>query len=119
MIKNYPVLSAVIGGRDGMDCNRRVWMIAFYLYNTSSIIGFVLAVGDVGDNVLQTFMYNEEATAYLYLFHPFLCIRGGRNGWMALKQLSSLSYPRPLRFHASYQKKILLNAHTYGVGAKA
>ena len=26
IIKIYPALSVVIGGRDGMDCGRRVWM---------------------------------------------------------------------------------------------
>ena len=40
------------------------------------------------ENCLRT-----KVLAYLYLFYPFLCIRGGRNGWVALKQLSDLSYP--------------------------
>ena len=50
IIKIYPALSAAIGGRDGMDCSRHVWMTCFInrTRHHSRRLGIVLAVGDVG-----------------------------------------------------------------------
>jgi hypothetical protein len=49
IIKIYPTLSAAIGGRDGMDCSRRVWMTCSIIRtrHQSRRFGIVLAVGDI------------------------------------------------------------------------
>jgi len=50
IMKNYPAVSLVIGGRDGMDGRRRIWM-TYSIYRTrhqSLRLGIVLVVGDVG-----------------------------------------------------------------------
>ena len=50
IIEIYPAVSLVIGGRDGMDGRRRIWMTCS-IYRTrhqSLRLGIVLIVGDVG-----------------------------------------------------------------------
>jgi hypothetical protein len=50
IIKIYPALSAAVGGRDGMDRSRRLWMTCS-IYGTrhqSQRFVLVLAIGDVG-----------------------------------------------------------------------
>jgi hypothetical protein len=50
IIKFYPALSTVVGGRDGMDCSRRLWMTCsnYRTPHQSWRFGIVLIVGDVG-----------------------------------------------------------------------
>jgi hypothetical protein len=50
IIKIYPALSTAIGGRDGMDCSRRLWMTCSInrTRHQSRRLGIVLVVGDVG-----------------------------------------------------------------------
>ena len=59
LIKHNSAIYLAIGGRDGMDCSGADWM-------TCSIYGtrhqprrwwFILAVGDVGHDLLQQLMY--------------------------------------------------------------
>ena len=49
IIKINPALSAVLGGRDGMDCRRRLWMTCsiYRIRHQSRRLGIVLVVGDV------------------------------------------------------------------------
>jgi nitrate reductase NapE component len=50
IIKIYPALSAAVGGQDGMDCSRRLWMTCS-IYGTchqSQCLVLVLIVGNVG-----------------------------------------------------------------------
>ena len=50
ILKIYPALFAAIGGRDGMDCSRRLWMT--YSINRTHYqtrhLGIVFVIGDVG-----------------------------------------------------------------------
>ena len=50
IIKIYPALSLVIGGRDGMDCRRRLWMTCSInrMRHQSWRLGIVLVVGNIG-----------------------------------------------------------------------
>ena len=50
IIRNYSALSAAVGGRDGMDCSRRVWMTCSInrTPHQSQHLGIILVVGDVG-----------------------------------------------------------------------
>ena len=50
IIKIYPTLSAAIGGQDGMDCSRRLWMTCSIIRtcHQSRRLVIVLVVGDVG-----------------------------------------------------------------------
>ena len=50
IIKIYPALSAAIGGWDGMDCSRRLWMMCSIIrtHHQSRRLVIVLIVGDVG-----------------------------------------------------------------------
>jgi hypothetical protein len=50
IIKIYPALFAAIGGRDGMDCSRRLWMTCsiYRIRHPSRRLGIVLVVGDIG-----------------------------------------------------------------------
>jgi len=84
VIKIYPALSTAIGGRDWMDCSRRLWMSSsiYITRHQSQRSGMVFVIGDVGQFFSQKYIHKSIAMIYLCLFHPFLCHWGGGNGWM-------------------------------------
>jgi len=49
-MKIYPTVSLAIGGRDGMDGRRRLWMTCsiYRIRHQSPALGIVLVIGDVG-----------------------------------------------------------------------
>ena len=47
ILKIYPAVSLAIGGRDGMDGRRRIWMTCS-INRTRQSLGIVLVIGDVG-----------------------------------------------------------------------
>jgi len=80
----YPALSAAIGGRDEMDCSRRLWMTYSInrIRHQSRRFGMVFIVGDVGQFFLQKYINISVVMRYTYIFNSFLCLKGRRNGWM-------------------------------------
>jgi hypothetical protein len=81
-VKTYFTISLAFRERDGMDAGDAHWM-TWSINRTHHPLGaqgFTLTVGDVGYIFLPQLMYIKVATLYLYLFHHFLCIRGGTNG---------------------------------------
>jgi hypothetical protein len=59
IIKIYPALSAAIGGRDGMDCSRRVWMTCSIIRTRHQPrrLRMIFVVGDVGHSFSWIYTY--------------------------------------------------------------
>ena len=67
IIKNYPALSAAIGGRDGMDAGRALWMtLPFWELPSKLMLGLLL--GSMG-SVFQKEKDILLATLCLITFH--------------------------------------------------
>jgi hypothetical protein len=61
VMKIYPALSLIIGGRDGMDCRRRLWMTRSKIEHVINHrhLGIDLVLGDVGHYSAYIYIYEQ------------------------------------------------------------
>ena len=90
IIKTYYTPYFSFGRWQRVDAGMQLWMTLPFWPGEAS---YYLIYYHILSFKLKDF-FEAKVLVYLYLFYLFLCIRGGRNGWMALKQLSCLSYLR-------------------------